>query len=65
MRFEVFAKYGNRWSYKGVFTAPGSLQAAQKAKQSTGRNVFKVRPEGANHPGYNYRLTSPLRKPTA
>lgn len=58
MRFEVYAKYGNRWSYKGIFTANDSRLAAFQAQYTTGRNVLKIRPEDSRDKFILYRITS-------
>jgi hypothetical protein len=58
MRFEVYAKYGNRWSYKGIYQARDSRLAAYQAQYSTGRNVLKVRPEDSRDKFLVYRITS-------
>ena len=58
MRFEVQAKYGNRWSYKGIFVATDSRKAAFQAQYVTGRNVLRVRPEDSRDKWFVYRITS-------
>lgn len=45
MRFEVAVKYGNRWSYKGIFEAQTPRAAALDASYIHGRKVLRVRPE--------------------
>jgi len=56
MRFEVMVQYGNRWSYKGIFTATDCRLAARQAQRSTRRNVVKVRPEDSRDKWLVYRF---------
>ena len=58
MRFEVMAKYGNKWSYKGIFEAKDSRVCAFRAQYILGRNVLRVRPEDSRDKWLVYRLTS-------
>ncbi len=55
LRFDVWVKYGNRWSYKAVYEASCSRSAALRASYVYGRKVIRVRPEGCPS-GYVYRF---------
>jgi hypothetical protein len=47
MRFEVFAKHGNKWHYRGVFSGEDSRYAALSAGIALNRRVIGLRPEGS------------------
>ena len=55
LRFDVFVKYGNRFSYKGTFDASCSRSAALRASYVYGRKVIRACPEGSTE-GYTYRF---------
>lgn len=59
LAFECYARYGNRWSYKGTVMAKDSRKAARHMQYVYGRNVWRVRPEGANVKFLVYRFTTP------
>jgi len=56
--FEIYAKYGNRWSYKGIIRATDSRKAAFAAQYIYSRNVWRVRPEGSRDKFIVYRIKS-------
>jgi hypothetical protein len=56
MRFEVCIKYGNRWSYKGIYSANTSRAAALDASYSWNRKVIRVRPEDSRDKWLVYRF---------
>ena len=58
MNFECYAKYGNRWSYKGVIDARDSRLAAHAMQYIHDRNVWRIRPEGSRDKFIVYRITS-------
>lgn len=45
MNFEVFAKMGTSFILRGIIEARHGLNAAAKAKQQYGRNIWGIRPE--------------------
>jgi hypothetical protein len=58
MRFECFARYGNRWSYLGTVEAKDSRLAALRMQYVHNRNVWGIRPEGSQDKMLIYRITS-------
>ena len=56
MRFEVQIKYGNRWSYKGIYDAKTPRAAALDASYSHNRKVLRVRPEDSRDKWLVYRF---------
>ncbi len=55
--FDVWAKYGNRWSYRGTVKARDSRLAAIQISRSSGRRKIKVRPEYCEElPCYYYNF---------
>ncbi len=58
MRFECYAKYGNRWSYRGIIDRQDSRRAAFAMQYIHGRNVWGIRPEGSRDKMLVYRITS-------
>ncbi len=59
--FECFAKYGNRWSYKGTIQARHSYHAARQMQYIHSRHVWRIRPEWSNGGFYIYRIRSTPR----
>lgn len=53
--WDVWTKYGDKWSYQGEMEASTSRGAALKISYITGRKVIRVRPKGSNK-GYVYRF---------
>ena len=58
LRFECYAKYGNRWSYKGTIQARTSRLAAFHMQYIYGRSVWRIRPEGSRDKFFVYRISS-------
>lgn len=58
LTFECWARYGNRWAYKGSIQATDSRVAAFRMQYIHNRNVWKVQPEGSRDKGIVYRLKS-------
>lgn len=53
--WDVWLKYGDKWSYWGEVKAKTSNEAALKISYTSGRKYIRVRPAGS-HKGFIYRL---------
>lgn len=56
MRFELQAKYGRHWRPMQTIEAIDSLMACHLAQRQTGRNWWRVRPDGSRDKFLVYRL---------
>lgn len=59
LTFECYAKYGNRWSYKGTKQEDTPRLAAFAMQYIHNRSVWRIRPEGSRDKFLVIRISTP------